>query len=60
MALIKGKNPDKKVTALRADMDALPITEENDVPYKSKNVGVILVIRVFILRWIALRQAAQN
>jgi hippurate hydrolase len=41
VGLIKGKNPGKKITALRADMDALPITEENDVPYKSKNVGVM-------------------
>ncbi len=38
---IKGKNPDKKVIALRADMDALPIVEANDVPYKSKNEGVM-------------------
>lgn len=41
VALIQGKNPDKKTIALRADMDALPITEANDVPYKSKNVGVM-------------------
>jgi amidohydrolase len=41
VALIKGKNPDKKIIALRADMDALQITEENDVPYKSKNEGVM-------------------
>lgn len=41
VGLITGKNPDKKVTALRADMDALPITEENDVPYRSKNNGVM-------------------
>lgn len=40
-ALIEGKNPDKKVVALRADMDALPIIEANDVPYKSKNDGVM-------------------
>jgi len=40
-ALIKGKNPDNKVIALRGDMDALPILEENDVPYKSKNEGVM-------------------
>lgn len=41
VALIKGTNPDKKVVALRADMDALPILEQNDVPYKSKNSGVM-------------------
>jgi hippurate hydrolase len=41
VGLIKGKNPDKKIIALRADMDALPITEENDVPYKSNNIGVM-------------------
>lgn len=39
--LIESKNPSKKVIALRADMDALPITEENDVPYKSTNKGVM-------------------
>lgn len=41
VALIKGRSPDKKVIALRGDIDALPITEANDVPYKSKNVGVM-------------------
>jgi amidohydrolase len=40
-ALIEGKNPGKKVVALRADMDALPIIEANDVPYKSTNEGVM-------------------
>ena len=39
--LIEGKNPSKKVVALRADIDALPITEANDVPYRSKNEGVM-------------------
>ena len=41
LAIIKGKNPDSKIIALRADMDALPITELNEVSYKSKNVGVM-------------------
>ncbi len=41
VALIKGKNPDKKVVLLRADMDALPITEQNKTEYVSKNIGVM-------------------
>jgi len=41
IGLIKGKNPDKRMIALRADMDALPITEANDVPYKSKHEGIM-------------------
>jgi amidohydrolase len=41
VALIKGKNPNKKVTALRGDIDALPITEQNNVSYKSTNEGVM-------------------
>jgi amidohydrolase len=41
VGLIKGNNPDKKCVALRADMDALPIKEANDVPYKSLNEGVM-------------------
>jgi hippurate hydrolase len=41
VGLIKGKNADKRVIALRADMDALPIKEENNVPYKSKHEGVM-------------------
>lgn len=40
-ATIEGKNPGKKVIALRADMDALPIFEANEVPYKSTNPGVM-------------------
>lgn len=40
-ALIEGKNPQKHVLALRADMDALPIIEANDVSYKSQNPGVM-------------------
>jgi amidohydrolase len=38
---IEGKNPGRKVIALRADIDALPICEANEVPYKSKNEGVM-------------------
>lgn len=41
IGLIKGNNPDKRIIALRADMDALPIKEENDVPYRSKKDGVM-------------------
>jgi hippurate hydrolase len=41
IGLIKGKNPESRIVALRADIDALPIQEENDVPYKSKNKGVM-------------------
>jgi amidohydrolase len=41
VGLIKGKNPDKRIIALRADMDALPIREENAVPYKSQNEGIM-------------------
>lgn len=42
VGIIQGKKEGKeKVIALRADMDALPIIEENEVPYKSKNQGVM-------------------
>jgi amidohydrolase len=41
VGLLKGSKPSDQVVALRADMDALPITEANDVPYKSQNVGVM-------------------
>jgi amidohydrolase len=41
VGLIKGKNPESRVVALRADLDALPIQEQNDVPYKSTNKGIM-------------------
>jgi len=41
IGILKGKNPEKKVIALRADMDALPITEQNQIEYKSQNEGVM-------------------
>lgn len=39
VGVIEGRNPEKKVIALRADMDALPILEANTVSYKSLNIG---------------------
>lgn len=41
VAVIEGRNPGKKCLALRAELDALPITELNDVPYRSQNKGVM-------------------
>ena len=41
VAIIEGKNPASRVMALRADIDALPIQEQNDVPYKSTVPGVM-------------------
>lgn len=38
---ITGNKTSNRTIALRADMDALPITEENEVPYKSLNTGVM-------------------
>ncbi|QCJ42686.1 amidohydrolase [Bacillus sp. S3] len=37
---IQGGKPGKTI-ALRADFDALPIAEETDVPFKSKNEGIM-------------------
>ncbi|MGE0588899.1 MAG: M20 family metallopeptidase [Cyclobacteriaceae bacterium] len=41
VATVEGKNPSKRIIALRADMDALPIHEKNDVAYKSTVQGVM-------------------
>lgn len=41
VALLEGRNPKKKIIALRADMDALPIREENKASYCSRNEGVM-------------------
>jgi len=41
VAMITGDQPSDKVVMLRADIDALPIVEANEVSYKSKNDGVM-------------------
>jgi amidohydrolase len=41
IARIEGRDPHSRTIALRADMDALPIRETNDVEYKSLNEGVM-------------------
>lgn len=41
VALIEGRNPSARCILLRADMDALPIEEKNEVPYRSQNKGVM-------------------
>jgi len=41
VAIIKGKQKNSKILALRADIDALPIQETNEVAYRSKNKGIM-------------------
>jgi amidohydrolase len=43
VAVIQGRKPSlsSRTLAIRADMDALPIQEANDVPYKSQHDGVM-------------------
>lgn len=41
VGVIKGNSTATKTILLRADLDALPITEQNNVSYKSKNEGVM-------------------
>ncbi len=40
VGILKGKEPGKTIM-LRADMDALPIQEMNDIPYKSVNKNIM-------------------
>jgi len=41
VGILQFNDPSSKVVALRADMDALPVFEENEVPYKSITSGVM-------------------
>lgn len=41
VAIVEGKNPSSKTIALRADMDALPILEQNNNEYTSQIKGVM-------------------
>lgn len=41
IGLIEGNNPSSRIIALRADIDALPIQEENDITYKSTRPGIM-------------------
>jgi hippurate hydrolase len=41
VGLIEGRNPSSRIVALRADMDALQILEENQVDYRSTRPGVM-------------------
>jgi len=41
VGILKGDNPGK-VVALRADIDALPVTERNDLPFKSTKTDTFL------------------
>jgi len=41
VAIISGQKPSDKVIALRGDMDALPIHEENETEYRSKRDGIM-------------------
>jgi hippurate hydrolase len=41
LGIIEGKNPSKRIIALRGDMDALPIIEENKIDYISTKEGVM-------------------
>lgn len=48
VGILKGNNPGK-VVALRADMDALPVTERNDLPFKSEVTSEFLGEKVGVM-----------
>lgn len=39
VATIRGRNPERRTIGLRADMDALAMTESNNVPHASRHIG---------------------
>ena len=41
VAKLEASNPGKKCIAIRADMDALPVEEKNEIPYRSLTPGVM-------------------
>jgi amidohydrolase len=41
VGIIRGQNPESKTIALRADLDALPIQEANNISYKSTKAGIM-------------------
>jgi amidohydrolase len=41
VGVLRGREPGARSIALRADMDALPILEENDLPYRSQADGIM-------------------
>ncbi|TKD65956.1 amidohydrolase [Flavobacterium sp. ASW18X] len=48
VGVLKGNNPGK-VVALRADIDALPVTERNDLPFKSEVTSEFLGEQVGVM-----------
>ncbi|RKR13194.1 amidohydrolase [Maribacter vaceletii] len=48
VGILKGKK-EGKVVALRADIDALPVTERNDLPFKSKVTSTFLGEKVGVM-----------
>lgn len=41
VGVLEGRTPGNRCIAIRAELDALPITEANDVPYRSRNEGIM-------------------
>lgn len=48
VGLLKGNNPGK-VVALRADIDALPVTERNDLPFKSTVTAEFMGVKTGVM-----------